>query len=93
MLIIPQTHRSPPPTAANDITQYNDKGEGTGSTEDDNISAAGMDNYGLPKVWEQATDKEIIRCKRVLVNHLTMSQCAEFVGSSLHEVQSIWSNL
>ena len=42
---------------------------------------------------DPASDAELLRCPRAIVDHLSMAQCAGFAGAAFGEVQSIWRQL
>ena len=52
-----------------------------------------MDAYSLPMAREQVIDEDILQCKHEVVNHLSLSQCAGFEGSSFHKVQCTWRDI
>ena len=52
-----------------------------------------MDANGLPQARERVTDKEVLRCKQAVIDHLSLAPCAGFKGSLFQEVQTIWLDL
>ena len=54
------------------------------------LPEATLDTYGLLKARERATDIEITRCGRAIIDHISMAHCAGFEGGAFDELQRLW---
>ena len=67
--------------------------EGDDAKGQTSIPKAELDEYGLPVACERESSANILRCKHVVMNHISFAQYTGFVGDSFNEVQHVWRDL
>ena len=71
--------------------QHNEAGDKNNRHKD--VPVTELDEHGLTQARESASAMELLCFEYVVVDHLSLTQCAGFAGASFNEVQHIWRDL